>query len=184
MYNYNNLAGQKFDKLTVLQEAGRTKDRHIAWRCLCDCGNEVLVSSKDLVSGHTKSCGCLQKQQTSKVKYKHGACGNHSHIDRLYRVWVSMRKRCLTQSCKDFKNYGGRGITICEEWNDFAAFKAWALNNGYDYSASFGKCTIDRIDVNGNYCPENCRWVGMDVQQRNKRNSKMEGGGNDFESVD
>ena len=180
MYKHNNLQGERFGKLVVLCEAGRTKDRHILWKCLCDCGWETTVSSNQLVSKKTQSCGCLQKERTSRAKFKHGASGNHSSIDRLYKIWSSMRKRCLTKSCKDYKNYGGRGITICKEWDDFATFKEWAIKNGYSYTAEFGKCTIDRIDVNGNYCPENCRWVGMDVQQRNKRNTKkMDGGDSD-----
>ena len=79
-----------------------------------------------------------------------------------------MRERCFTPSCKDYKDYGGRGISICQAWDDFSTFKTWAIENGYSYTAEFGKCTIDRIDVNGNYRPENCRWVGMDVQQRNQ----------------
>lgn len=80
-----------------------------------------------------------------------------------------MRKRCLNERCKDFKHYGGRGITICAEWNDYTNFKEWAMANGYDPNAKRGQCTIDRIDVNGNYCPENCRWVSMKIQNQNKR---------------
>ena len=180
VYKHNDLQGIRFGKLLVLSESGRGKDRHILWKCQCDCGNETVVSSHQLISGKTKSCGCYQREQTSRAKLKHGACGNHDNIDRLYKVWVSMRERCFTPSCKDYKDYGGRGISICQAWDDFSTFKTWAIENGYSYTAEFGKCTIDRIDVNGNYCPENCRWVGMDVQQRNKRNSKkMDGGTQD-----
>lgn len=178
MYKFNDLAGKVFGRLTVLEQFGRTNDRHILWKCSCECGNEAIVSSHQLVSGKTKSCGCLCKENTSKANRKHGATGDHSNIDRLYRIWSSIRKRCNTQTCKDFKNYGGRGICVCKEWDDFTKFRDWTLKNGYSYTAAFGKCTIDRIDVNGNYEPNNCRWVGMDIQQRNKRNSKarMDGG--------
>ena len=177
MCKHNDLTGKQFGRLTVVREADRAKDRHIRWLCKCECGNEVTVSSNGLMSGKTKSCGCYQRDRTSESHRTHGARGNHKNTDRLYNIWNSMRKRCYTKTCKDYKDYGGRGITICDEWNDFAKFKEWALQNGYSYTAEFGKCTIDRIDVNGNYCPDNCRWVGMDIQNSNKRSSRKEDGG-------
>lgn len=167
----NNLSGKTFGRLTVISEAGRTKDRHILWNCKCECGNTSVVSSHELMAGKTQSCGCFQRQRTSETHRKHGASGNHKNIDRLYKVWISMRKRCFTKTCESYKWYGGRGITVCKEWDNFSVFKEWALANGYSYAAKFGECTIDRINVNGNYCPDNCRWVGMDIQQKNKRNS-------------
>lgn len=172
MYKYNDLTGKAFGRLTVIEEAGRAKDRKILWRCKCSCGNEKVVSGGGLTSGKTQSCGCYKLQRISESRRKHGASGNHKNVDRLYKVWITIRKRCLTTTCKDYKYYGGRGITICEEWNDFANFKEWALQNGYSYDAKFGECTIDRIDVNGNYEPSNCRFVDMKVQAANRRNSK------------
>ena len=174
MYKHNNLRMQRFGRLLVLSEAGRTNCRHILWLCKCDCGTEVVVSGNQLVAGKTQSCGCYQRQRTSESHKKHGACGDHSTIDRLYKVWISMRNRCLNERCKDYKYYGGRGITICAEWNDYINFKEWAMANGYDPNAKRGQCTIDRIDVNGNYCPENCRWVSMKIQNQNKRKMDAE----------
>lgn len=167
MYKHNELAGQKFGKLLVVEQNGRTTDRHILWRCVCDCGNEINASSRDLKGGHTKSCGCLQKETVSNMRRKHG-----DRDARLYNVWKAMKKRCENPNDKSYKNYGGKGVSVCEAWHDYCSFKEWATENGYDENAPFGRCTIDRIDPCGNYEPSNCRWVGMDVQSKNKRANK------------
>ena len=134
------------------------------WRCKCDCGNEVIVRSASLVTGVTKSCGCLYAV-TRKGKTSHA-----SSYTRLYKIWDGIVQRCTNPNTQNYKSYGGRGIEMCDEWrNDFAAFKAWAMANGYNPDAPKWECTIDRIDVNGNYEPSNCRWVSMDVQRQNKR---------------
>ena len=138
VYKHNDLQGIRFGKLLVLSESGRGKDRHILWKCQCDCGNETVVSSHQLISGKTKSCGCYQREQTSRAKLKHGACGNHDNIDRLYKVWVSMRERCFTPSCKDYKDYGGRGISICQEWDDFQRSKHGLLKTAIHIQQSLG----------------------------------------------
>lgn len=152
------LKGQRFGKLTVIRENGRGKSGGIAWLCQCDCGNQVTVEGHALVRGNNKSCGCSHGE-------KHGLSN-----DRLYSVWQTMKRRCDLPTSEKYKAYGGRGIKVCEEWaSSFAAFRTWALENGYDYDAPYGVCTIDRIDVNGDYCPENCRWVDMATQSKNKR---------------
>lgn len=163
-----DLTNNKFGRLTVVSYAGKTKYRHSKWLCKCDCGNEVIVSGNSLKRGHTQSCGCLQKENTSKARYKHGGRKRHSDTERLYYVWAEMRSRCNNANNKEYQFYGGKGVKVCEEWNDYSAFRKWALQNGYDKNAEYGKCTIDRIDNNGNYEPNNCRWVSMAIQNANK----------------
>lgn len=164
MYKYNDLTGLRFGRLTVLKQAGRSKDRHILWECICDCGKTVVVQSNLLKGNHTKSCGCGQKDAVTK----HGDCRVKSQ-SRLYLVWRSMIARCEHPNRKEYVYYGGRGIKVCQEWKKYITFKEWALANGYDENADFGDCTIDRINVDGDYEPSNCRWVDMATQNRNKR---------------
>lgn len=165
----NDLTNIRFGKLVAKSVCGKSKDRHCLWVCDCDCGNTIVVPSNRLVCGHTQSCGCLQKENTSTARKKHGASGNHQNIERLYRVWSSMRARCNNPKDKEYKFYGGKGITVCNEWNDYKTFKAWAISNGYNAEAKYGECTIDRIDESDGYSPQNCRWVNMKVQNRYKQ---------------
>lgn len=167
MYKRNYLEGMTFGDLFVLREAGRTKDRHISYECVCTCGNHTIVSGRDLKSGHTTSCGCKQGAT-------HG-CRRINNTDRLYFVWRGMISRCRTKTASGYQYYGARGIRVCDEWLDYSTFKEWAYKNGYDDKAESYKCTIDRIDVNGNYEPSNCRFVDMKTQNQNKR-AKMDGG--------
>lgn len=160
MHDYTN---QRFGRLVALERNG-SKNNRVVWKCRCDCGNIVDVVSQDLTRGHTKSCGCLFIETQTKRLTKHN--GEH---DRLYSVWKTMKKRCENPNCKSYKYYGARGIKVCDEWHDYSAFKEWAYNNGYDDKARKYNCTIDRIDVDGNYEPKNCRWVDMKVQNNNKR---------------
>lgn len=153
--NRINIAGQKFGRLLVLEYIPNS---HSKWLCQCDCGNKVTVTSVNLKNGHTQSCGCLNLDNHTK----HG--GRHT---RLYKIWIGMKTRCYNKKAKQYENYGGRGITICEEWkNDFIKFRDWAIKNGYE-----NNLTLDRIDVNGNYEPHNCRWATTKQQQNNKRNN-------------
>lgn len=121
---------------------------------------------KCFTSGVSTSCGCFAKENMSQVKRKHGCCD-----ERLYAIWDSMRQRCLNQNCSAYKTYGGRNIKACDDWDDYSNFKRWAMSAGYNINAKRGECTLDRIDVNVIYSPDNCRWETMRTQSNNKRNT-------------
>lgn len=158
----SHLLNQRFGSLTVIKEIGRSKHGDVMWLCLCDCGNTTEVKSVNLIHGATKSCGCKTNEMISDKNKKHGLVN-----DKLYSVWSGMKSRCYNPNNREYNNYGGRGITICDEWkNDFTKFYNWAINNGFDKNL-----TIDRININQNYCPDNCRWITNKEQQRNKRNT-------------
>lgn len=169
-----DITGKRFGRLLVIGYEPHHKGS-TAWRCVCTCGKEKLVSGNALRSGRTKSCGCLSTEvkrergkeavkRMHKVNVKHG--GKH---ERLYRVWRNMKDRCYNVHSDAYKDYGARGITICDEWLDYAVFREWALAHGYDEKAAYKKCTIDRIDVNKGYAPWNCRWVDAKTQNLNTR---------------
>lgn len=160
-----DLTGQKFGLLEVIQKSTKRSGTNPMWECLCACGNHTVVIQENLLNGHTRSCGCMRFDIGSQ-SLTHGLSNT-----RLYHIWRGMIARCKYPSQDSYHLYGGRGISVCEEWrNNFVSFYNWAIDNGYDPEAPFGKCTIDRIDVNGNYEPTNCRWVDMGIQAKNKRN--------------
>lgn len=165
-----DLTGKRFGRLTVVFREGADKHKKVTWRCKCDCGKVIVTEGQSLRNGDTKSCGCFAKQQFAIPNYTHR--GTH---DRLYRIWAGIKQRCSNSKVKEYPNYGGRGITMDKQWSDsYEEFRAWALSAGYNPNAIRGKCTIDRIDVNGNYEPSNCRWVDMKIQRRNQRSSRKE----------
>lgn len=169
----DDLIGKRFGRLTVIERAPDyitpSDGRHRrVWRCQCDCGNIKDIRETCLKSGESKSCGCLFKETMSKIHSKHHEAGTRT---RLYAIWDSMRQRCNSLNYKSYKDYGGRGIKVCEQWDDYSVFREWAYNHGYNEQADYGKCTLDRIDVNKGYSPDNCRFVSVLEQARNKRNS-------------
>lgn len=155
-----DIIGQKFGRLTVLKYA-YTKKKVAYWECRCDCGNIKIVRGAQLKNGAVKSCGCLRKETTKKTKAIH-----NKHGSRLYKIWQGMKGRCFTPTNTKYKDYGARGITVCDEWLDFQNFYDWAVKNGYSDGL-----TIERIDVNGDYEPSNCRWATNKEQSLNKRNT-------------
>ena len=151
-----DLTGQKFNMLTVIERVENAPNGNAQFLCLCDCGNQVIVTGSHLRNNEVKSCGCI-----APGKPKH-----HESNTPLYKKWKDMLRRCEDPKRPCYANYGGRGIQVCNEWHDYENFRDWTNSTRDDSSL-----TLDRIDVNGNYCPDNCRWVNQKTQQNNKRNN-------------
>ena len=156
-----DLIGQKFGRLTVVETSEPSKTGKSRWVCQCSCGNRVTVIGHDLKNGKTKSCGCFQKEARSTNHATHHGTGT-----RLFDLWKNMKQRCLNPNNPRFSSYGGRGISVCEDWLSFDRFRTWATSAGYSDDLS-----LDRIDNERGYAPTNCRWVEPEDQAKNKRSS-------------
>lgn len=159
-----DLTGQRFGRLIVIERVNDTLDKsgrkYSTWKCQCDCGNYTNATTNNLRSGNTKSCGCYHKE-----KLKNGKHGYRN--TRIYSICNSMKQRCNNKNNVEYKNYGGRGIKVCAEWNKpdgLKNFAEWSIKNGYKENL-----TLDRINVNGNYEPSNCRWIPLEEQFKNMR---------------
>lgn len=163
-----DLTGQRFTRLIVVERTANIGGRP-AWLCKCDCGKIKTISSNHLLQGRTNSCGCLHNEQLAQRSTVHGDATRENKT-RLYKVYNNMISRCHRPNFPRYADYGGRGITVCDTWrNSYEAFKKWALQSGYDKTAPKGSCTIDRIDNDKGYSPDNCRWVSMKTQSTNRR---------------
>lgn len=164
-YPKEDLVGHTFDKLIVLSWAGKNKHRKTTWLCECECGNQKIIEGGNLKQRQTKSCGCLRVE----TKTKHGYTGKHNGMHPLYKLLYDMKTRCYNKNSKSYKDYGGRGIKICSEWlNSVASFVNWGLQNGYEKGL-----TIERIDNDGDYCPENCCFITKSEQNNNQSSNHL-----------
>ena len=163
-----DLTGQRFGRLVVISRASTSPKGEATWKCLCDCGKTIISPGYNIRSGNTNSCGCFNSDEARKRFTTHNMSKS-----RLYVIWTAMKQRCCNPNSSRFHQYGGRGITICDKWlRDFQAFYEWSMANGYDENASYGQCTIDRIDNDKGYSPDNCRWVDVKIQNNNKSNNR------------
>lgn len=161
MGKFKDLTGMKFGRLTVIERA-ENKNGRVHWNCTCDCGNTCVVMSKHLISGHTQSCGCL-----NLIKLAARSCTHKMTNTKIYKIWCDIKKRCLNQNCNQYYNYGGRGIKICDDWkDDFLAFYEYVSKLEHFDEEGY---SLDRIDNNGNYEPNNVRWADWKTQCGNTR---------------
>ncbi len=155
----NDLTGRKFSRWLVVSHSEYRRP-HQLWLCRCECGVEKIIQANSLLIGTTKSCGCLRREVNQTLHRTHGSCGSP-----LYKAWAAMRARCNNVNGAQYKNYGGRGITVCDRWNDFAKFQ---LDMAPTWSVGM---TVERIDVNKGYSPQNCKWIPAHEQSNNRRDT-------------
>lgn len=183
MARTKGITGQKFGRLTAIEQIGKNKHNNYIWLCQCECGNSHETTATALLQGRVRSCGCLMRETSAEIfrkaqKKSIEVCTKHKKTPRkLYWTWSRMKGRCYCETNEHFKDYGGRGITVCDEWrHSFESFRDWALAHGWEKTAH-GKHnttkTLDRIDVNGPYSPENCRFVDMKTQCANRRSTNL-----------
>lgn len=159
--------GKRYGRLVVIGYDHKQKNRGFFWRCKCDCGKEVVVCGVELRRGDAKSCGCYARERFMKIVERKKENAKYEKPSRLRRIWGNMKGRCYYESSPSYKNYGARGIKVCDEWLKHSKpFQEWALSNGYK-----DNLTLDRIDVDGDYEPSNCRWITQKEQMRNKRDT-------------
>lgn len=161
-----DFTGVRFGRLTAIRWVSSRPTR---WLCRCDCGNEKAINVEVLKKGKAQSCGCLRSEVLAKLRHRHGFCASRSEGERnpkrIYSVWCAMLRRCNNPHCRDYPNYGGRGIKVCDRWMEFTNFLA-------DMGETEKGLTLDRIEVDGNYEPGNCRWVSRKDQCRNMRRNR------------
>lgn len=169
MGKFIDLTGQRFGRLSVVKRTGCFNDGQVAWQCVCDCGKAITVRSRDLRTGHTRSCGCLQQDVCRETIIEfHKQMGYDGHTQRpVFQVWKDMIRRCYDIENESYKNYGGRGIRVCSEWHDPRSFEQWALDNGFHKGLQ-----LDRKDNEGDYQPNNCRFVSRIENCNNKRTNR------------
>lgn len=167
MANFKDMTGYEFNGCKVLNQESSNKRGLAMWKVQCHCGNEFVTAGNDIRNGKVNSCGCSHKKVAKKMGLNNKTHGET--YSRLYNIWKAMRYRCNNKENKNYEYYGTRGIEVCDEWaKSYDNFKEWAINNGYD-----SNLTLDRIDTNKNYCPNNCKWSTSTEQNRNKRNNKL-----------
>lgn len=158
---FKDIAGQKFNRLTVIERyKDKSHQQGVKWICLCDCGNTKIISSYSICSGNTKSCGCFALEVRKKIHLKHG----HANKILEYSIWKGMKTRCYNKNAQAYKNYGGRGIKVCNEWNN--SFLQFFQDMG---KRPTPKHTIERINNNMGYSPNNCKWIHKSKQNQNTR---------------
>ena len=161
--NDPEMIGTRFGKLVVVSFAGMNVHGKRIWNCKCDCGGATITPTGDLRSGKALACSCVRNKKTARLKLKHGLWGTPE-----YRTWMLIKRRCCNKNCVEYPDYGGRGIRVCERWSD--SFESFLEDMG---KRPIGRYSIERVDVNGNYCPDNCVWMELKYQSRNTRKSRM-----------